>query len=162
MEKKKKQKTISLKENVFNNKLNGKSLYIINLDGFKFLDSNFSSNIFYNMTDRQKYQKWEFIKNDTINSYLIKNSQTGLFLTSNDSGELFTDTILPENNNSAQKWLIASTSDNDAFLIQNYLNSFYLDSNSLNFPFLSKLNESSFSDLKKQNLFIFLSTLIKK
>ena len=72
-----------------------------------YLDSNNVGDVYFSATH---LIKWEFTKTDIDGGYYIKHIPTGLYLTSNGKGDLFTSIEL---NSTFQKWYVHTTTELD-------------------------------------------------
>lgn len=158
--KKSKKKTIKLNKTPLATKLGGKSYYMDNKFCTQRLDSNFFGEVFLNQfLVRNFYQKWEYIVTDTPGIYYLKNVITGLFLTSNQIGDLYT-TIFE--GTAYQKWKIMATSEKEIYVFINYGNEFVLDCNVMNMIYLNKLSSEQYEDAKTNILYFIYQNLPKK
>ena len=70
--------------------MGGKKCYMRNTYLSLYLDSNNVGDVYFSATN---LIKWEFTKTDIDGGYYIKHIPTGLYLTSNEKGDLFTSMV---------------------------------------------------------------------
>ncbi|MCQ2817748.1 MAG: hypothetical protein MJ252_10830 [archaeon] len=100
--------------------MGGKRNYMRVLLTNQYLDCNTVGDIFMSMNETNK---WDFGKTDLANAYTIKHVLTGLYLTSNEKGELFGSIDL---NSTYQKWYLYSTKTDTLYAYQNASNSLFI------------------------------------
>jgi hypothetical protein len=149
---KKKDKTLS---NEMALKLNGKNLFLQSNACKYYLDSNNSSDLFLNPTERQGFQKWEFQTADLPGFYFIKNTITGLYVSSNECGELFCNIFNP--NSSYQRWRINLTSEPEWYVIFNVGNDLILGLNKANKLMLKVFDKVLFEKLEIMYAFLLFA-----
>lgn len=149
---KKKDKTLS---NDMALRLNGKSLFFQSNCVKTYMDSNHSGDLFLSSTERQGYQKWEFQIADMPGFYFVKNSVTGLYLSSNECGELFCNVFNP--NSSYQRWRVNLTSEPEWYVIFNVGNEMVLGLNKFNHPMLKVFDKVLFEKLESSYVFLLFA-----
>lgn len=105
------------------NSMGGKKCYIRNTYLSLYLDTNNVGDVYFSSAN---ITKWEFIKTDLDGSYFIKHIPTGLYLTSNEKGDIFTSIEL---NSTFQKWYIHTTTELEIYGYQNCSNELYISVN---------------------------------
>jgi hypothetical protein len=127
--KNKKENEISFDEKFISKKLGSKSFFI--KMGTNYIDSNNLGQLFlYRDTkERNLYQKWEFTT-DTPGTYLIKNVFTGLYLTTDERGNIYVTSKL---DSVYQKWTVY---ENSSIAIRNNCNKMIICKNKLNQIFM--------------------------
>ena len=149
---KKKDKTLN---NNMALKLNGKSFFFQSFSCKYYLDSNHCGDLFLNPTERQGFQKWEFQMADLPGFYFIKNTFTGLYASSNESGELFSNIFNP--NSSYQRWRVNLTSEPEWNVIFNVGNDLILGLNKENKLMLKVFDKVLFEKLETTYVFLLFS-----
>jgi hypothetical protein len=131
MDKKKNKKEVDIEyiDKNLQKKYGGKSYYIKMAKSY--IDSNHNGDVFLNedIKERNPYQKWEFTA-ESPGTYYLKNMMTGLYLTTDDYGSLYTTSYIGSN---FQRWTvyadqIASIKNNtNKFIIcKNLVNRLYM------------------------------------
>jgi hypothetical protein len=110
-----------------------------------YLDTNSYGELFYEQNIRLN-SKWEFVYDQ--GSYYIKNSVTGLYISTDINSNLYC--YMQEFNNSYQKWIIYETTEKDCFIIQNLCSKMEL--NTMNKNLILSL-QSNPDDIEKTKLF---------
>jgi hypothetical protein len=131
MDKKKKgkEKVIDTSDKGLDKKKGGKSYVILSMICGLYLDSNYQGDVYYyNGEERNLYHKWLFEKTDSLGQYYLKNVVTGLYLTSDELGNLLTTTFL---GTAYQKWKAFINKELDS-AIKNVGNDYFLSINPLN------------------------------
>ena len=119
MKGKKNEKKVEINEATVNS-MGGKKCYMRNTYLSLYLDSNNVGDVYFSATN---LTKWEFTKTDIDGGYFIKHIPTGLYLTSNEKGDLFTSIEL---NSTFQKWYVHTTTEQDIYGYQNCSNELFL------------------------------------
>jgi hypothetical protein len=127
--KKGKQKTIDVSDKGLDKKKGAKSFVIQSALCFLYLDSNSSGDVYYyGGEERNSFHKWLFEKTDTAGIYYLKGVATGLYLTSDELGNIIT---APKLNSAFQKWKCFTNKELES-MIQNSGNNYYISINMRN------------------------------
>ena len=112
-------------------RLHQRSFFIKSCDSAGLLDSNYVGRVVLSESDnnRQVYQKWEFNATDTPGVYTLKSILSGLLLSGDELGNVFTDVV--DQYNSFQKWYCLETTSGN-FVIKNYSSNLALTNSILN------------------------------
>jgi hypothetical protein len=153
--KKSKVKTVKMPKTL-NNRQGGKSNYLRNNYNSMYLCSNLNGNVYLNELSPNK---WEFIITDTAGVYYLKYLPTGLCLSSNESGDLFT-TLLEWS--SYQKWKLMNTSELQVYALVNSGNGFVLFSNNDDKLLLYEISDKDYDDAQPNKLFFTFPAFPKK
>ena len=141
-------------------RLDSKTFYIQSNFSKYFIDSNNNGDLFLNRNDRVANQKWEFTTPDTAGEYFLKNVATGLFLSTNDYGDLFTDIHILES--SHQRWKVHNTSDADNYTFVNKGNDFMLVCSNRNIILMKPIDPILFEKLEMPFVFTTMAKKIVK
>ena len=156
--KSKKVKTIQLKkdkqEKITPYKPTSKLNFINNPVEALYLDTNSYGELFYEQNLRLN-SKWEFVNDQ--GSYYIKNSITGLYISTDVNSNLFC--YMLESYNSYQKWIIYETTEKDCFIIQNLCSKQEL--NTLNRSLILS-TQSNPEDIEKTRMFKIFPKLAER
>jgi hypothetical protein len=134
-------------------RLNNKGFYLQSNYCKYFLDSNNNGDLFLNKNERTANQKWEFFTPDTAGEYFLKNISTGLYLSSNDYGDLFTDVQILDS--SYQRWKIHNTTDADNYTIINKANDLIISCNKTNKIIMKPIDPIVYEKLEFMFVFTF-------
>ncbi len=126
-------------------KFNGKILFIQHSTSKYYVDSNNSGDLYLNNNERVGFQKWEFQNTDIPGNYYIKNSITGLYLNSNEFGELYCYLFNPFS--SYQMWKVHLTTEANFYVILNVGNDLALTANKFNKIMLYYFDKIMFDQL---------------
>jgi hypothetical protein len=150
--KNKKEAEIEFIDKYLQKKLGGKSYYIKMSKCY--IDSNNNGDVFLSedKKERNLYQKWEFTT-ESPGTYYLKNLQTSLYLTTDDSGSLYTTTFI---GNEFQRWTVYS---DQITAIRNNTNKFVICKNSTNRLFMIDKQNIELKDLILE---ILASKIVKK
>ena len=102
---------------------------------YKFLDCTVTSELFLTLEARKNNQKWLLTKEGKL-----KNTDTELFLTSEENGDLYLDL---EKDDIHQLWTYENTNDKLMWVIKNKGNSLFLRCNKMSQLILGELDEKS-------------------
>ena len=141
-------------------RLNNKILYLQSNFCKYFLDSNNNGDLFLNRNDRVANQKWEFSTPDVAGEYFLKNVSTGLYLSTNDYGDLFTDIQILES--SYQRWKIHNTTDPDNYTIVNKGNDLIISCNKTNKIIMRPIDPIVYENLENPFLFTSMAKKVVK
>lgn len=124
MKGKKKGKIVEMNELPQLKKFTSKNYFIFNTYCNKYLDTNFSGDLFMSSIDRKDIiQKWELILEDEGNM-LIKNAASGFYLSTDEQGKIHLNL---ESSSPFQRWNFYPTSEKEIFIIKNVGSSYALD-----------------------------------
>jgi len=133
-------------------KFNGKTLFFQSKCVKTFVDSNHCGELFLSSTERQGYQKWEFQMADLPGFYYIKNVTTGLYISSNECGEIFCNVLDP--NSSYQRWRVNLTSEPEWYVLYNVGNDMVLGINKFNKLLMRVFDKELFNKLESSYVFL--------
>ena len=100
--------------------MGGKKNYMRIYVSSQYLDCNTIGDIYMSINTTNK---WDFQKTDLDGAYTIKHINTGLYLTSNEKGELFGAINL---DSTYQKWYLYKTKTDNLYAYQNASNNLYI------------------------------------
>jgi hypothetical protein len=139
--KKGKEKTIDTSDKGLDKKKGGKSYVVQNQTCSLYLDASYSGDVFYfdgNGDERNAYHKWEFGKTEQAGVYFLKSVLTGLYLTTDEIGNIITTAFLDTN---FQKWKVYMNKEADS-AIKNVGNDFFITLNATNKIMLRKFDDT--------------------